>query len=80
MDAEPLVYAEDLSRNGTHWNGSLMGKKNDAFLLSDYDRLRLTSKTSLVFRAHSTNEQDYFDLVQEREMQVSSHICEQDTH
>ena len=71
---EALVYAEDLSRNGCHWNGSLMGKKNDAFLLSDGDRLRLTSKTSLVFQAHCPDVCNHFDLVQEREMQVRSLI------
>jgi len=71
-EGETLVYAEDLSRNGCHWNGSLMGKKNDAFLLSDGDRLRLTSRTSLVFQASSVDERNYFDLVQEREMQVNN--------
>jgi len=72
-EGEPLVYAEDLSRNGCHWNGSLMGKKNDAFLLSDEDRLRLTSKTSLVFQASSVDERSHFDLVQERQMRVSKY-------
>lgn len=70
VDGKALVYAEDLSRNGCHWNGSSMGKKTDAFLLSDGDRLRLTSKTKLVFQAHSANEKSPFDVVQEREMQV----------
>lgn len=74
-ESETLVYAEDLSRNGCHWNGSLMGKKNDAFLLSDGDRLRLTSKTSLVFQASSIDERNHFDLVQEREMRVSNCGC-----
>ena len=70
-DVEPLVYAEDISRNGCHWNQSLMGKKNNAFLLSDGDRLRLTAKTSLVFQAQSISERDDFDVVQEQEMRVS---------
>ncbi|KAK5942019.1 hypothetical protein PMZ80_005971 [Knufia obscura] len=69
-EGEPLVYAEDLSRNGCHWNGSLMGKKSDAFLLSDGDRLRLTSQTSLVFQASIADERNRFDLIQEREMQT----------
>ncbi|KAK5077322.1 hypothetical protein LTR51_003011 [Lithohypha guttulata] len=67
---ESLVYAEDLSRNGVYWNDSLMGKKNNAFLLSDGDRLRLTSKTTLVYQSTS-GPNPHFDLVQEQEMKTS---------
>lgn len=65
-----LVYAEDLSRNGVHWNGSLIGRKKDAFLLSNGDRLRLTAETSLVFKSSSLIDSDSFDLIQEQEMQA----------
>lgn len=68
---ESLVYAEDLSRNGVYWNDSLMGKKNNAFLLSDGDRLRLTSKTTLVYQSINGPNPSHFDLVQEQEMKVS---------
>lgn len=47
-----------------------MGKKNDAFLLGGGDRLRLTSRTSLIFKAPSDNDAQHFDLTQELEMQV----------
>lgn len=70
-ELEPFVYAEDISRNGVYWNGSLIGNKSNAFLLSDGDRLRLTSKTSLKFEASSICDTEYFSIVQEREMRVS---------
>ena len=46
-----LVYAEDLSRNGTYWNGALIGEGTGGVLLSDGDRLTISSKTSLIFRS-----------------------------
>src|SRR5271169_6324084 len=49
-DVAPLVYAEDLSRNGTFWNGSLIGKGNGGFLLSDDDTLRVSTKTYFTFQ------------------------------
>lgn len=67
---KPLVYVEDLSRYGVHWNGCSISRKNDAFLLSGGDRLRLTSRTSLVFKSSSSADHDHFDLTQEREMQA----------
>jgi len=71
-DVAPLVYAEDLSRNGTFWNGSLIGKGNGGFLLSDKDTLRVSAKILFVY--HSVfphGEDDLFDLTQEHEMKVS---------
>lgn len=47
-----------------------MGKKNDAFLLSDGDRLRLSSKTTLIFRPICEAETYDFDLIQEKDMRV----------
>ncbi|OAL22538.1 hypothetical protein AYO22_07096 [Fonsecaea multimorphosa] len=64
-----LVYAEDLSQNGTFWNGSLIGKGNGGFLLSDTDVLRLSRRTYLIFAATvggTTGEA--FDHTQELEM------------
>ena len=45
----PLVYAEDLSRNGTFWNGRLIGRGNGGFLLSDGDVLRLSPRVEIVY-------------------------------
>ena len=70
-DVAPLVYAEDLSRNGTFWNGSLIGKGNGGFLLSDKDTLRVSARTFFVYRMivhHNVDE--LFDLAQEHEMKV----------
>lgn len=50
MEVPPLVYVQDLSRNGTLWNGFPMGKGSGSFLLSDGDRLTLTENRVLVFR------------------------------
>lgn len=70
LQTQLLVYAEDLSRHGSFWNDSLL-KWNGVVVLSDNDHLRLTSQTTLRFIA-GTSEADHFDMVQEREMQVSS--------
>jgi hypothetical protein len=71
-DVTPLVYAEDLSRNGTFWNGSLMGKGNGSFLLSDGDTLRVSARKFLVYRMIFPRDDNHpFDLVQEHEMNVS---------
>ncbi|KAK5219683.1 hypothetical protein LTR72_008067 [Exophiala xenobiotica] len=68
-EIETLVYAEDLSQNGTYWNGSLIGKGNGGYLLSDRDALRLSSRTTLVFSAVTDDSSNLnFDLVQEQEM------------
>ncbi len=68
----PLVYAEDLSRNGTFWNSSLIGKGNGGFLLDDEDTLRVSARTLFVYRRLLlADDEELFDLVQEREMKVS---------
>lgn len=70
-DVAPLVYAEDLSRNGTFWNGSLIGKGNGGFLLSDKDTLRVSARIIFVYRTIAPREEDnLFDLTQEYEMKV----------
>lgn len=55
---EPLVYAEDLSRNGCSWlqkRGSKYQKysigKGNAFLLSDGDKVTLCDRSTFIFRA-----------------------------
>ena len=70
-DMAPLVYAEDLSRNGTFWNGSLIGKGNGGFLLSDKDTLRVSARILFVYHSIAPCEEDnLFDLTQEYEMKV----------
>ena len=70
----PLVYAEDLSRNGTYWNGSLIGKGNGGVLLSDGDTLRISTRIHYrFFQAVKQNEEQPFDLTQECEMKVRGH-------
>lgn len=49
-----------------------MGKKSDSFLLSDGDRLRLSSRTTLIFQAARQMDHQHFDLHQERDMQVGT--------
>ncbi|OAG38317.1 hypothetical protein AYO21_07437 [Fonsecaea monophora] len=68
-EIDTLVYAEDLSQNGTYWNGSLIGKGNGGFLLSDNDVLRLSRQTYLIFSATSSGAaKENFDHTQEAEM------------
>lgn len=71
----PLVYAEDLSRNGTYWNGSLIGKGNGGILLSDGDTLRVSPRVCYHFHQMSPqNQEQPFDLTQECEMKVGGHV------
>jgi hypothetical protein len=48
-DVEPLIYATDLSRNGTLHNGVLIGK-HQSVLLSDNDELALNAHIKIVFK------------------------------
>ena len=71
-EIDVLVYAEDLSRNGTFWNGSFIGKGNGGFLLSQDDSLKLSQNVKLLFPSHrNLDAVPHFDLVQENEMKVS---------
>ena len=67
----PLVYAEDLSRNGTFWNGSLIGRGNGGFLLSNGDTLRVGANSLFEYVDNISDEKSgAFDLLQESEMKV----------
>lgn len=70
-EIQTLVYAEDLSQNGTYWNGGLIGNGNGGYLLSNGDVLRLSRQTFLVFE-HETDRtpEAHFDFAQEWEMAV----------
>ena len=71
-EIDTLVYAEDLSRHGTFWNGSFIGRGNGGFLLSPGDVLKLSAHVSFLFKnSGEANDVSQFDLIQENEMQVS---------
>lgn len=74
-DIAPLVYAQDLSLNGTLWNNIPMGKGNGSFLLSDGDTLRLSPGIVLRFQQYPDNTgnataEGCFDALQRAEMKV----------
>jgi pSer/pThr/pTyr-binding forkhead associated (FHA) protein len=74
-DVETLVFADDLSSNGTYWNGSLIGKGSGGVLLSEGDRLKLAPNVYLYF--HTPGEAadvQHFDIEQENEMKVGKRI------
>lgn len=69
----PLVYAQDISSNGTRWNGYPMHGKS--FLLSDGDILTLVPEFQLLFESAANPDKDFTKL-QKNEMQVRrSFIC-----
>ncbi|ODH51652.1 CAMK protein kinase [Paracoccidioides brasiliensis] len=66
----PLVYAQDMSRNGTRWNGVHIKKEDAGVLLSDGDRLGLTPNTIITFQTWTERQRDIpFSEVQKKEMQ-----------
>ncbi|PLB53663.1 Pkinase-domain-containing protein [Aspergillus steynii IBT 23096] len=67
QELAPLVYAQDLSRNGTLWNGYFMGKGNGSYLLSDGDILHLRPGTSLRYTCRDNRNQDRLDTLQSME-------------
>ncbi|KAK2768153.1 hypothetical protein FQN54_000005 [Arachnomyces sp. PD_36] len=66
----PLIYAQDLSWNGTFWNGRRMWNHNGGVLLSDGDILRVAPGVELEFRCAKEENSKPFDPVQLREMKV----------
>lgn len=66
----PLVYAEDLSSNGTYWNGSLISRGNGGVLLSDGDVLRISPCHSFRYNGAVPLPPTPRDKVQEREKKV----------
>ncbi|GFF64490.1 hypothetical protein CNMCM6936_009085 [Aspergillus lentulus] len=69
-EVAPLVYAQDISLNGTSWNNYPMGKGNGSFLLSDGDILQLSLSVHLLYRRDGHREEDHFDVLQRVEMRV----------
>jgi hypothetical protein len=71
-EVAPLVYAQDMSLNGTRWNGALIDRSNGGVLLSDGDILQLSPALYLLFRCCSSQQMtDPFSPLQRREMKVS---------
>lgn len=71
QEVPPLVYAQDLSMNGTLWNEYPMGKANGSFLLSDGDVLRVTAGVYIRFRSAGYSEENRMSYLQRIEMRVS---------
>lgn len=69
-EVAPLVYAQDISLNGTSWNNYPMGKGNGSFLLSDGDTLKLSPSVHLLYRRDGHRSEDHFDMLQRVEMRV----------
>ncbi|PGH07417.1 CAMK protein kinase [Polytolypa hystricis UAMH7299] len=63
-EVAPLIYAQDLSSNGTFWNGALIGKGNGGFLLSDGDTLSISEDTSLTLKCQHEKDDPPFGQIQ----------------
>lgn len=72
QEVAPLVYAQDVSRNGTFWNGAKIGRGTGGVLLSDGDVLRLSPSSYIQFRCRSRQITDPFSALQRQEMKVGS--------
>ncbi|KAL1979521.1 hypothetical protein VTN96DRAFT_5678 [Rasamsonia emersonii] len=70
QEVAPLVYAQDLSRNGTFWNGAKIARGNGGVLLSDGDILRLSPGSYIQFRCRSGQTTDPFSALQRQEMKA----------
>ncbi|KAL4900162.1 hypothetical protein BDW74DRAFT_182923 [Aspergillus multicolor] len=71
-EVAPLVYAQDISMNGTLWNGYRMGNGRSSFLLSDCDILRLSPDVHLIYRSLNNSLPTCFDPFQALEMRAFS--------
>jgi hypothetical protein len=71
LTIKPLIYVEDLSSNGSYWNGAYMGKGNGSCLLSDGDELRLSPRLSVTFRSNTFDKTEKLTDLQEKESMVS---------
>ncbi|KAF8430343.1 kinase-like domain-containing protein [Tirmania nivea] len=58
---KPLVYCQDLSLNGTRYNGKTIGKKNTV-LLCENDTLEIRRAATFVFHAVNSSTEITFDL------------------
>ncbi|KAL4884132.1 kinase-like domain-containing protein [Aspergillus karnatakaensis] len=72
-EVAPLVYAQDVSMNGTLWNGYRMGNGRSSFLLSNNDILRLTGGVYLKYNCADDVQERCFTALQAMEMRTFSH-------
>ncbi|KAL4817103.1 kinase-like domain-containing protein [Aspergillus spinulosporus] len=72
-EVAPLVYAQDISMNGSLWNNYRMGNGRSSYLLSDGDILRLSEGVYLIYRSLNYVQPTYFDPFQALEMKAFSH-------
>jgi protein-serine/threonine kinase len=68
----PLVYAQDLSMNGTLWNDYRMGKGKGSFLLSDGDILRIAVSVHIQFKSADPDKENKFTQLQQLQMRVGA--------
>ncbi|KAJ5894524.1 CAMK protein kinase [Penicillium taxi] len=68
-EVPPLIFAHDLSRNGTFLNGFKISQ--DGVLLSNRDELRIGSHIHLRFTSASDDKRDNFTSLQTIEIKVS---------
>ncbi|KAI9040616.1 FHA domain-containing serine/threonine-protein kinase [Aspergillus affinis] len=73
-EVAPLVYAQNLSRNCTRWNGHPMGNKNRSFLLSHGDILHLDTGFSLRYTFHNHRDINHLDSLQSAEAKIFADI------
>ncbi|KAI9372537.1 kinase-like domain-containing protein [Aspergillus egyptiacus] len=66
----PLVYAQDISMNGTLWNGYRMGNGRSSFLLSDGDILQLAQGVHLKYNSEDHSQAKCFSVLQTLEMRA----------
>ncbi|KAL3463966.1 kinase-like domain-containing protein [Aspergillus heterothallicus] len=69
-EVAPLVYAQDISMNGTLWNGYRMGNGRSSFLLSDGDILRLSDTVYLKYNSEDYSQAKCFTARQAVEMRT----------
>ncbi|OXV12153.1 hypothetical protein Egran_00084 [Elaphomyces granulatus] len=70
QEIAPLVYAQDISRNGTCWNGCRIVRGKGGVLLSRGDILQLSPSFYLQFQCNTSETIRPFDILQKREMQL----------
>jgi hypothetical protein len=69
-ESPPLVYCEDLSRNGTLWNSVTIGRGKGGALLSEGDRITISHAAKLTFHQNLTPVLEQVNEVQEAEKMV----------
>jgi protein-serine/threonine kinase len=70
QEIPPLVYAQDLSMNGTFWNDYRMGTGKGSYLLSDGDILRVAVGVHIQFKSADPDNENKFTQLQQLEMRV----------